>query len=280
MNKSFSYSILTYNHSLVLGEVINVGVLLIFPDENVVEFHYPQRLNRIKDLYHNFNESLVKDYLKAFEIKARTLNQYLQDYIFGYHELISNNLLTENASALQFEAVKVGFYTGNYETVAKQYVDLLLGNYKSETVGATNRITTEKLIQQVKSTIYELNPQSKNYLKFDDQRILKNNHVEFKSDFYWQNGAIHHAKAVSFDVNKENNIIDSALLLNAKLRQLEKTSLKNTHIDFIIQPPLQLKFNDAYQEACSILNENEVNKQLYTNSLEYCEIVANQIKPM
>ena len=280
MSKSFSYSILTYKHSLFLGEVLNIGVLFIFPDENVVEFHYPKKLNRIRDLYGNFNENLIKEYLKAFETKSKSLNRHLDKYVFGYNDLISDYLIVEDASALQFDSFRSGIYYKPFEEVSKQYVELVLGDYQSETIGTIHRITSDRIVKNVTSKIIDLNPKSKDFLKFDINRILKNKHVEFKSDFYWKNGNINHSKAISFDVVKENTIIDNALLLNAKLRQLEKSKHKNAHIDFIIQSPKQENFSDTFDEAISILNENQIEKRFYTDWTVYSEMVAHEIKPL
>ncbi|GAA0876706.1 hypothetical protein GCM10009118_31160 [Wandonia haliotis] len=278
MSKSFSYSILTYKHSLFLGEVLNVGILLIFPDDHLIEFRYPKKINRIKNLYADFNEALIKEYLKGFESKTRNLHNKLDKYVFGYHDLISENLLVEDASALQFESFRSGIYYTTPEEVIKRYTDLVLGDYNSDTIGTRHRITEDSLIQNIKSKIIELNPSSKSHLKFDENRILKNKHIAFKSDFYWKNGVVNYAKAVSFDVAKEATIIDKSILINGKLRQLEKTSYKNAHIDFIIQEPLNADFNDAVEEAKSILRENRIEKRIFTNWNEYSVLVANDIK--
>jgi len=280
VSKSFSYSILTYKHSLFLGEVLNVGVLLIYPDENLVEFHYPKKINRIKDLYSDFNERLIKDYLKAFEQKSRKLNRQLDKYIFGYNDLLSDNFMVEDASALQFDSFRTGIYYSSSEEVTKRYVDLVLGDYKSETLGTKHRITDDSLVQSIKTKVIELNPASKDFLKFDEQRILKNKHVAFKSDFYWKNGVINYAKAVSFDVSKESTIIDKSILLNGKLRQLEKTNYKDSHVDFIIQEPFTARFKDAFEEAKSILSENDIEKRIFTSWEEYSALVANNIKKL
>jgi hypothetical protein len=280
VSKSFTYCILTYKHSLFLGEVLNVGLLLIFPDEKIVEFHYPKRLNRIKDLYGNFNERLIKDYLKAFESKASKLHQHLEKYVFGYSDLISDHFIVEDASALQFDSLRSGIYYNNHEEVSERYINLILGEYKSETIVAKHRITADNIVKNVTSKIIDINPSSKEFLKFDTNRILENKHVQFKSDFYWKNGHINHSKAISFDVLKETTIIDNALLLNAKLRHLENSKHKNAHIDLIIQAPNTDAYQDTFAEALSILNENQIEKRFYTEWTTYSELVAKEIKPL
>lgn len=278
MSKRISYSILTYKHSLFLGEVLNVGVLFVFPDENLIEFHYPKKLNRLKGVYTDFNETLIKDYLKAFELTSRKLSKDFEPNIFGYNNLISENFLIEDASALQFEPFRSGIYYSTYQEVREQYVNLVLGHYQSETISTTHKTTEESIVKTVKNKVLELNPKSKDLLKFDDDRILKSKHVAFNSDFYWKNDVIHYAKAVSFDVAKESTIIDKALLLNGKLRQLEKTIYKNSHIDFLIHDPKKIDFQDVIEEAKAILQDNEIHQELYLDFSLYSREVADHIK--
>ena len=276
MSKKFSYSILTYRHSLFLGEVLNVGVLMIFPDENLVEFHYPKKINRLKGLYTNFNESLVKDYLKAFEQKSKNLNNQLDKYVFGYNDLIADNFIVEDASALQFEPLRTAIYYSDFEITRERYIDLILGNYNSEINGTTHKLTEDKIIRKLKSNIIELNPNAKSFLKLDESRILSNKHVQFKSDFYWKNSITNYTKAINFDLSIEKNIIDKSILLNGQLRQLEKSKLKNINIDFVINESPDKKFESAIEEAKAILNENQIHKSLYTNLKNYSTHVASQ----
>lgn len=276
MSKKFSYSILTYRHSLFLGEVLNVGVLMIFPDENLVEFHYPKKINRLKGLYTNFNESLVKDYLKAFEQKSKNLNNQLDKYVFGYNDLIADNFIVEDASALQFEPLRTAIYYSDFEITRERYIDLILGNYNSEINGTTHKLTEDKIIRKLKSNIIELNPNAKSFLKLDESRILSNKHVQFKSDFYWENSITNYTKAINFDLSIEKNIIDKSILLNGQLRQLEKSKLKNINIDFVINESQDKKFESAIEEAKAILNENQIHKSLYTNLKNYSAHVASQ----
>ncbi|RYM30838.1 DUF3037 domain-containing protein [Brumimicrobium glaciale] len=277
MSEKFSYSILTYRYSLFLGEVLNVGVLMIFPDENLVEFHYPKKISRLKGLYNNFNESLIKDYLKAFEQKSKNLNNQLEKYVFGYNDLIADNFIVEDASALQFEDFRTAIYYSDFEITRERYIDLILSNYNSEINGTTHILTEDKIVRRLKSKIIEINPNAKEFLKLDKNRILTNKHVEFKSDFYWENVITNYTKAINFDLSSEKNILDKSILFNGQLRQLEKSTLKNIKIDFVINEPKDKKFGDAIEEAKTILKEIQIDKSLYTNLKTYSEYVASQI---
>ncbi len=82
---------------------------------------------------------------------------------------------------------------------------------------------------------------------------------------------------MSFDLSDAKNIIDKSILLNGQLRQLEKSKLKDVKIDFVIHEPTDGKFQDAIDEAKAILNENDINKQLFTDLKIYSEQIVSHI---
>jgi hypothetical protein len=280
VSKRFSYSILTYKHSLFLGEVINVGVLFVFPDENLIEFHYPKKISRLKGLYQHFNESLIREYLKAFEKKSHALSGKLDKYIFGFNDILTENFIIQDASALQFSDFRNAIYYTSAEEISKKYYELLLGEYHSEAVKSRQNISDDDLIRKVKHKVFELNTTSKEYIKTDDKRILRNKHIQFKSDFYWKNGSLNYAKAVSFDLGTEEGIINKSLLLNGQLRHLEKSKYKDVHIDLIIHQPENRVFSDVIEEASAIIQENQIQKRVFTNWSEYSLEIAENIKPL
>ena len=74
MNTPFTYTILRYIHSQVLGEVFNVGILFSFLSQGKLVFKYPESLTRLKGLYRRFSESQIKAYQQGFARKAAELN--------------------------------------------------------------------------------------------------------------------------------------------------------------------------------------------------------------
>lgn len=131
MKNSFSYNILTYRHSVFLGEILNVGVLFIFPEKNLLEFHFPNKINRINKLYSDFNEKLVFSYLKSFELKSKLIKLDIYKYPFDFNKILTENFIIKDSSALQFGTFRTGVYYSSIEEVKKRYIELILGNYTS-----------------------------------------------------------------------------------------------------------------------------------------------------
>ena len=60
------FNLLKYVHSPFLGEEVNVGILLCFPEQGRLEFRFPARFKRLRHLYQSFSERQLLTYLTSF----------------------------------------------------------------------------------------------------------------------------------------------------------------------------------------------------------------------
>ncbi len=278
MNNQIAYSVLTYQHSASLGETLNLGVLFIFPESQKLVFNAPKSLGRISKLYPNFNERLIKSYLKNFEKTATTSGQRITQFLSDYKLLINHLFLVEDASSLQFSEIKVLFSNEKPEGLVEKITDKYLGYYSTDSSRQT-KISDESLIHSIKARVFEINPVAKNLLGVDDGRILRSHLVSFKSDFYWKNGVTRYAKAVSFDLATPDAIIEKSILLNGKLRKIKKEIAHRAQIDFILNIPVHLNLQEATKEAEGILRDSEVKNEIFTDWRLYSTEIADNIKP-
>jgi hypothetical protein len=106
----YQYSLLQYIHSQVLGEVLNLGVLLIFAEQGRVEFIYPENLQRLTLAYPTAPDRIIKGYLLGIEKKVASINNnpsFFADYQSNKADkFINDELLVADSSALQFSEVK------------------------------------------------------------------------------------------------------------------------------------------------------------------------------
>lgn len=279
MSYEISYSILKYKHSEFLGEVLNIGVIFIVPELDIIEFHYPKKINRLARAYPTLNQEVIKNYLRSFQKKSKSFKRYLDKYSFDLNDLLFDHLIVEDSSSLQFEKFRSAIFFEDYETSRNKYLDLILGPYESPTVYAAHKLTDSDIVNSIKDSVFSLNPNKRELLKFDENRILRNKYVSFKSDFYWHNISTHYVKALSFDLSNETNIVDKSILINGQLRHLEKSKFKNSKIDLIISKPSENNFYDAFLEAKSILEDNQIDKEiiLSENTLDYSRLIISKI---
>jgi hypothetical protein len=135
MPTPFTYSILQYRHSLVLGEAINVGILFQFPDEEKFEF-VSGNAYRLKAIYPDFDQSVYNYLIKSIEKKLKQDNSDLFKFSnskSNLKEYIHTSLLSEDASVLQFrEPIKVLSNKDNFgqddriEKIVDEFSKLLL----------------------------------------------------------------------------------------------------------------------------------------------------------
>jgi len=279
MSLEISYSILRYKHSEFLGEVLNVGVIFIIPALDIIEFHYPKKINRLNAAYPSLNENVIKNYLKSFEKKTKNLSKYISKYSFDFNELLFDQLIVEDASSLQFDKFRNAIFFGDYKASIDNYVNLLLGPYNSPTQVSEKKISDTDVVLEVKRELERNNKGITKYIGVDEQRILKYKNVSFKSDFYWKNTSTHFVKGLSFDLASESNIVEKSILINGQLRQLEKSKLRNTKIDLIVHQPSNLVFLDAFKDAQEILQDNDLEKSIIPSSeaIQYSETIIKAI---
>lgn len=279
MKQQFAYSVLRYAHSKFLGEQLNVGVLFVFPENGIVAFHAPKKIGRLINAYPGTSEKLIKNYLTGFEKKVKTLSKSLDHYAFDFNELVREHLITEDASSLQFDTFKHAISYGTVEETKNLYLDLLLSPYESEIHPATPKLSDKDIVSSCRKLIISKRPEIQDYLKADERRILRNKRVTFKSDFYWQNGTTNFVKGVSFDLAKEENIIDKSVLIYGQLRQLElKQNKSNSRIDLLFHQPSNPDFLAAYEEAKTIIDQVQLNSTIIENLDAYSKKVVSEIE--
>ncbi len=125
MKKAYSYCLLKYYHSQVLGEVLNLGIVAFFPTLSQLIVVFPNTLKRLRVAYPSFPEKTIKAYLEYFETKANQINKttelfYQYKTSKSLKALMDSEFLTEDSSMLQFTSYKTAIlYSENVDVVLK-----------------------------------------------------------------------------------------------------------------------------------------------------------------
>jgi len=133
MNTTFTYSILQYKHSLLLGESVNVGILFYFPEKGYIEF-IPGNLHRAKLIYSNFSLTTFNSLIKGIGKKLKLVTHegiVAPDKLKkGLNEFINQYLLNEDESGLQFtNAASVIDTYNNIAKTTEKFSQLLLPGF-------------------------------------------------------------------------------------------------------------------------------------------------------
>ena len=136
MSNIFKYSVLTYNHSQLLNEKINVGIIFYFPNAGGerLYFKYPKKLHRLKTFYTDFSEWQLKNYLVSIEAKTHKLNARFSSKglnLYSDDDLVDiiHHEYKDDATTLQFSEIKKGKLYSDIDSVITQFYNLYFSIY-------------------------------------------------------------------------------------------------------------------------------------------------------
>jgi Protein of unknown function (DUF3037) len=104
MTNRFTYSILKYSHSLVLGESLNVGVLFSFEQGPSLHF-VAGNAQRAKAVYPSFDINIYNAITKGIKRKLTNnedVSLFHEQKKYSFKEYINSVLLPEDSTSPQF----------------------------------------------------------------------------------------------------------------------------------------------------------------------------------
>lgn len=267
MNKgTYTYALLQYRHSQILGEVLNVGLVVYFPDFDRLEFIAPEKLIRLKFAYPDVPEKTIKSYFKYFTSRTKELN--LQANVFGNYNLetslaqfLAEEFLAPDSSSLQFGNFKTAvLYTPNLEHIINQLYNLYFSVFNLHD-NPTKKVDENTLLKKYKSFLAELLPQDKSLKDsrtfYDGYSISPNENSLVKFDIAWKgNKDMHLVKPISFDLVKPESIQRKAYQYFGQFEDLQDYAKNNDYLfDVILAKPKSKSLFKAYDNAIRLLEK-------------------------
>lgn len=275
MSKYFTYCFFKYIHSIRLGESLNVGLLIAFPQNNIIIFKYPNDLQRLKCAYNDFHEEQLYAYLKSFDLKARQLSyayNSLNKEEFGeidFLALIKKEFINEDEGALQISQVRMAVqYSDDVEQITEEIFYSYFEHFYEPEELALKRTAIPIfkrdeafIISTLKDLIIKQNPILTS-VEFKSRSLITNN-SSLNFNFEWKNHGLHLVKPLSLDYRSGTTIEERAHSLHSKLHILGKeTELEDLRFDVMVSKPQLSKFFSSYNKAVSILRESSEKTQV------------------
>ena len=269
MNALFEYSLLKYVHAISLGEGLNVGILFYFPEEKRLVFRHPVQEKRIKNAFPSVDYPFLKAHLEDF---GKTANSLTPSSEVSLEALIQTHFQIWESSPLQFAPCSTSLRSHpDYNIEADLYEDFYFRKnlIKSELKKVEpefnyfhlTRKSSKDILRYYKSLLDKHQLKGSHLLR--RPVAIRNEHSIFIPDAIWQNGTTNAVKAVSFDLNKDQLIIDTTLLLHAKLSYLkDKAEDENIRFDLLVAKPQNEKLLNDYSHALEILHEIKAPKEI------------------
>jgi hypothetical protein len=284
VNSVFYYSVLQYRYAQSLGEVLNIGVLLLFPEQRKAVFLHPERLGRIRKLYPKFAEKIIRSYFKG--IVARTNQLTKQPEIFADYEahprqLIDNEILIRDSSALQFGDVKTSvLYTEDLSAIGEQFYKLYLSFYDEDEYRPRHDETY--LLKEYKQLLSQRLEGLLSREIFEQPITVRPEGTSFayQFPFAWQNGSFNLVKPVSFDLKLEQSINEKATLNVGQFTVLnDYAEQRNARFDVLVARPKDRKLYKPYEQAVWLLSSQAHVKVIEEEQLDdYSEKTAEALR--
>ncbi len=284
MNSVFYYSILQYRYAQSLGEVLNVGVLLLFPEQRKAVFLHPERLGRIRKLYPKFSEKIIRSYFKGIVTRTEQLTkqpEIFADYEEHPRQLIDNELLIRDSSALQFGELRPSvLYTDDLSAISNQFYKLYLSFYDED--GHQVRHDEGYLLKEFQKRLRRrlqglFLPEA-----FERPLTVKPEGTNFAYQFAfaWQNGTQNLVKPVSFDLKLEQSITDKATLNVGQFTVLSPYAVEhNARFDILVARPSDRNLYKPYDQAIQLLAGQPHVKVVEEDQLDsYSEKTAEALR--
>lgn len=281
MNKgTFTYALLQYHHSQLLGEVLNIGLVVYFPDFNRLEFIYPEKLIRLRFAYPDVPEKTIKSYHKYFVGRTEELNQQPETFVnysleTSLKQFLEEEFLAPDSSALQFGNFRTAvLYTENLEHIINQLYNLYFSVFRHNE-NPLRKVDESSLLRKYKGFLEELLPDHKTLREterlFIDYAIKPNDNSSLKFDIAWKEKKdLHLVKPLSFDLVKPESIQRKAYQYFGQFEDLQDYAEHNNFLfDVILAKPKSRGLTKAYDNAIRLLE-----KPTRVNLIEQNELKA------
>lgn len=269
MTGGYQYSVLKYRHSFLLGEVVNVGLLLYFQEGKELLFIHPRRLERISHLYPDIAIKTIRYYLSLFSRKAIHLTKDWQPTIDGllnvdFATVLHNEFLIEDASALYFDEIKTGIATAKNKIVEYYYREYFSCYDLVKPAGRKDEEYITKLFRQ---KIINRTQRADSIKKLEINKKLTNGLVEETFKLGWQNGSFNLVVPIAFDLQEKQSIEHKSLTWFGKLDFLgEKAAKESIRFDLLISKPTNTDLIEAYNGAVDIIQQSKAPVSIISES--------------
>lgn len=273
ISETFRYSVLQYIPSQVLNERVNIGILVFFPGEGIVQFVYPESFSRLKGFFINFKETTIKAYLRQIEKNVNVINKKDTLFITNFMDkgslptFIDQEILKADDSALQFSSIYESLlYHNDVQKIVLDLKNQYFSDYYTKPV--IKHITEENIRKSFINQIKYKSPEIVN--KFKPDYIIETENNRFHFDFAWKNGSLNLVKPVSFDLKESNRIQEKSVFIYGNLSLLsEIANSANYKFDLLVAKPQQKSIFNSFDRAIRTIEKAEVRKEIiYQDEIE------------
>ena len=245
----YSYSVLRYIHDISTGEFVNVGVVMLSPDDRRIRFQFRKSMGRIGELFPDLSyapfRTIIRGVTKRFDAVKDAYESAIQ---YDSHKKslkeILLSVLPKDDSGLQWSEISTGLSADADATFARLY-DRYAGKYDRAKVkqGRTDDDVWRSFKKQL---------EARHLLPFFEEKTIRGRNDDVKFDLAWKNSVWHCVEPVSFDLPAADSIKAKAQRCVGEIVGVSDAP-ERFKVYLLVAKPSSPELLDAFNRAVGIL---------------------------
>lgn len=254
----YSYVVLRYVHDVLTGEFVNVGVVMVAPQNGKFLAKTRKTIGRIKHVFPDLDRTAFVGAMKAFDRGIRRVRtQVATEGLFSDQVNASGyarQILPNDDSSLQWSLAGSGLSANIEETFARLF-ERFVSRYDTY---SAKRKSDDDVWRPVKEMLSQRGVQ----LHLESKIVSgKADSIEFSRA--WKNGIWHVYEPLSFDLADADGIKDKARKWRGHLAAVAEGAQEDIQLNFLIAPPEKRSLLSAYHNAIEILGGSPFKTKVF-----------------
>ena len=271
--RHYTYAILRYRHDSIIGESLNVGVVLFAKNLGRFEYRFSRKFSRLKAAFPTLDGDAYRSTINAIE---KGLKQYggfvpsmLNPSASGVREIVER-VLRQDDSSFHWSEVGEGVSLD-----IEDEVDFLFRRFVTwhEEVSPSRR-TDGDVWRPVREALKQ-----RKLNKYLGKTKIESDLTEVKFNHAWKNGRWHVFQPLSLDLKTEDRIHDKVAKWSGYLLHLE-SACEDFKPYFLLGKPQDAALTETYNDMIEALRQSPCNPEVYPEDKrdDLINLIEDQIK--
>ena len=255
--RPYSYTILRYLHDQRAGEMLNVGIVIHVPSQNLLLSRTRHTYGRMKAAFSDLDGRAFTDSMRAADRSIEAAARDLIDMrLFPYDGdagTLARKAMPADDSAMQWSPTGSGLTDDPGATLDRLY-ERLVHRHDGQPV---NRRTDEAVWRPVREKLIERDI----HVPFEE-KIVSGSLDSITFQHAWKNGRWHAYQPVSLDLADSDGIMDKTHRLLGHLTAVRDGAADLPLLHLILGSPSDPSLQQTYRKAIALLKNAAFNPEV------------------
>ena len=265
--KAYNYTILRYRRSKSAGELVNIRLLMMVPDDRQAYLSVNRKFGRLSKFFGDFDgqgyKTMVREIMARIDDELRFLEPPRQRALSEFHsfqlpkspdiDAVRKTTVAGPESCFQWSAIRGGIHPHPEARFQELVAEFILRHEKNET---RQRIDEAALISRVREPLEEQPYRD----QLPPKRLRGRHRTEHEFPVSWGNGVIHVLDGISFDLLKSTAIENRAHKWCGMLHNLNHN--RNFQFLGVTAPPPTRDLYSAYDRTEKLIGDMDETRDI------------------